>query len=51
MEPCTSCPIVFDHSAFSFVLNAGFIDSASAQKRSGRSLFSLILVPEGVDCC
>src|SRR6202049_5072570 len=24
---------------FPFVLNAGFIDSASAQKRSGRSLF------------
>ena len=31
---------------FPFVLNAGFIDSASAQKRSGRSLFSLILMPE-----
>jgi hypothetical protein len=31
---------------FPFVLNAGFIDSASAQKRSGRSLFSLILLPE-----
>jgi hypothetical protein len=31
---------------FPFVLNAGFIGSASAQKRSGRSLFSLILMPE-----
>src|SRR6202049_4471925 len=31
---------------FPFVLNAGFIDSASAQKRSGRSLFSPILMPE-----
>jgi len=31
---------------FPFVLNGFFIDSASAQKRSGRSLFSLFLMPE-----